>query len=90
MSVNTHNFALIDEARRCVDKIATALAAADIEARFDISYEGFGSGGTTGVSAAGAHRYLNDMTSVQDVHARYRTRIRNITVTATVCRGFRF
>jgi hypothetical protein len=52
----------------------------DKEPRFDIHFEGFGTGGTAGVTKEFAIRYLRDLAASDDPHYRYRTRIRSLAV----------
>jgi hypothetical protein len=48
--------------------------------RFDIHYEGFGTGGTAGVTAEHAVRYLRNLAAADGMHYRYRKAIKILTV----------
>lgn len=84
MSIQSQNIALAEGAKAYVREVAEAMAIANVEPRFDVRFEGFGSGGFPGVPAEAALRYLTDLVSEQDPHYRYHTRIRHITVAVRV------
>ena len=80
MAIFEDNVELVAEAKRYVDNVGAALSHAGIEPRFDISYEGFGAGGTAGISLTGALDYLDSIARPGHPNARYRKRIRAIEV----------
>ncbi len=53
-------------------------------ARFAIHYKGFGSGGTAGILAENAVRYIRDLASTDDPHYRYQARIEWIEIEVTI------
>lgn len=71
-----HNNAMVDAAISKVRQFDDL----PVELSFTIRFEGFGSGGTSGVTAQGAVRYLRDLAAVDDPHYRYQTKIKSITV----------
>lgn len=85
-AVLDHNAYLIADARRYVRQVAAALAAVRLSAdpRFTIHYEGFGTGGTAGVTDTGADRFLRELGDPNEMHARHLTRIKNVEITFTV------
>jgi hypothetical protein len=76
------NIALVEGAKAHVREITEALNECGIEPRFDVEFEGFGTGCTAGVSAEGALRYLDDLIGTHDPHTRYHTPLKNVTVSA--------
>lgn len=51
-----------------------------IAPRFTIHYEGFGMGGTAGVTAEYAIRYLRNLAAADDPHYRYGAKIKSLEV----------
>lgn len=84
MSVITQNIALIEGAKAYVREVAESLAQAGVEPRFDIDFEGFGMGGTSDLPAEFATRYLDDLAGASGPHHRYRTKIKNVSVSVHV------
>lgn len=79
------NAEIIARAARYVRLVAAAMDDLPLAARprFTIHYEGFGSGGTAGVDAEGARRYLKDL--IQDrSHLRFNRPITSLTVRVEV------
>jgi hypothetical protein len=81
MSVQATNIALTEGAKAHVREVAEVMATVGVTPRFDISYEGFGTGGTCNVPPEFALRFLTSLADATEMHARYRTRIKHISVT---------
>jgi hypothetical protein len=84
MSVTTLNISLVEGAKAYVREASEALATISVEPRFDIHFEGFGTGWTCGVPTEFALRYLDDLASPSHANQRYRTRIRSISVSVRI------
>jgi hypothetical protein len=80
MSTFAANVSLVEDVRAHIHKMWIELAELGIEPRFDISYEGFGTGCTTDVTVDDALRYLTDLAGRDDPHYRHRARIKSITI----------
>lgn len=81
-SVQDDNLALVAKAMSYIRNIRGGISGT--EPRFTIYYTGFGSGGTAGVTADGAVRFLRTLAGPNDMHARYGRRITNIEVTVSI------
>lgn len=84
MSIQSQNIGLAEGAKSYVRQVAEALASLGPEPRFDIRFQGFGSGSFPNVPADAALRYLTDLVSEQGPHFRYRARIKYITVSVHI------
>lgn len=81
-AVTAHNEAIVAKALRYIkfveDSLSDVLDAP--QARYTVNYEGFGIGGTSGVTGDGASQFLRRLLSPSDPHARYRYRIEKVEI----------
>lgn len=84
MNTITRNNEMVQAAVDNVRKVTAALNEAGMQPRFDIHFEGFGTGGTAGVSFDGAVRYLLSLASTGHANARYRAPIKSIEIAVHV------
>lgn len=84
MNPATANYSLAADTMAHIRKTRDALAECGIEPRFDVSYEGFGTGILSNVTADGALKFLDRLTETHGAHARYRTRLKSITVSVRI------
>ncbi len=80
MSFARHNTELTEAAAARVRTLADALESAGVEARFTIHYDGFGAGGTAGIGAGNAIRYLHSLADLTQQNHRFRTAIKSIDI----------